>query len=415
MLQILRVQELIELQRPIRVNFSKISCEGDEFLLISYNAPYISGNEIDYINEVLASRNLSGNGPFTRKCQDWLEKELRCSKAFLTTSCTASLEMAAMLAGIQPGDEVIMPSYTYVSTANAFVLRGGIPVFIDIRPDTMNLDEKLIEAALTGRTKAIVPIHYSGVACNMDEIMDIAGRYGLHVIEDAAHAIGCSYKGKPLGSFGNLAAFSFHETKNIASGEGGAIIVNDPDLVDRAEIVWHKGTNRGSFNRGEIDKYSWVDIGSSYQPGELSAAFLFAQIEKIEAANSKLLKVWSLYFGGLQPLVEKGYIELPIVPVDCSHNAHLFYIKTADQYVRAELIRHLNKCNINSVFHYVPLHSSKGGRKYGRFHGTDLYTTRESERLLRLPIHYSISRQEVHNVISKIHDFFLSNSSMPAR
>ena len=374
---------------------------------VSFNVPYISGKEIEYTNEVISSRNLSGNGPFTRKCQDWLEKELSCSKAFLTSSCTAALEVAAITAGIQSGDEVIMPSYAFVSTANAFVLRGGVPVFVDIRPDTMNINEKLIEAAITDKTKAIVPIHYSGIACELDEIMNIANRYDLFVIEDVAHAIGCSYTGKPLGSLGDLAAFSFHETKNITSGEGGSIIINNPELVERAEIVWHKGTNRGNFDRGEINKYSWIDIGSSYQPGELTAAFLFAQMEKKDLVNTKRLQVWNHYYDGLQPLVEKGHVELPFVPADCLHNAHLFYIKTADRHVRTELIRYLNECNINSVFHYVPLHSSKGGRKYGRFHGADQYTTRESERLLRMPIHCSISSQEVDYVILKIHDFFL--------
>jgi dTDP-4-amino-4,6-dideoxygalactose transaminase len=279
----------------------------------------------------------------------------------------------------------------------------------------MNLDEKLIEAAITDRTKAIVPIHYAGVACEMDEIRDIAERHDLFVIEDAAHAIGCSYKGKPLGSIGDLAALSFHETKNITSGEGGAIIVNDPELADRAELIWHKGTNRGNFNRGEINKYSWVDIGSSYQPNELTAAFLFAQMEKVEEVNSTRLQIWSLYYDGLQGLEEKGFIELPLVPNGFEHNAHLFYIKTADQFVRTELIGYLKKSNIHSVFHYVPLHSSKGGRKYGRFQGEDRYTTKESSRLLRLPIHCSINSQDADYIISKIHDFFLSGSRVPSR
>jgi dTDP-4-amino-4,6-dideoxygalactose transaminase len=302
---------------------------------------------------------------------------------------------------------VIMPSYAFVSTANAFVLRGGIPVFIDIRPDTMNMDETLIEAAITDRTKAIVPIHYAGVACEMEAIMEIACRYSLLVIEDAAHAIGCGYRGKSLGSIGQLGAISFHETKNITSGEAGAIIVNIPELSERAEVVWHKGTNRNNFIRGEIDKYSWVDIGSSYQPGELIAAFLLAQMEKAEEITAQRLQTWNLYYDGLKLLAEKGLIEMPIVPTGCHHNAHLFYIKTADRIVRKALIDFLKKYKINSVFHYIPLHSSKGGCKYSRFHGVDQYTTRESERLLRLPLHFSLSRQEVDYVISKIHDFFL--------
>lgn len=362
---------------------------------IPFNRPYMTGLELEYITEAHSNLHLSGDGVFTKKCHAWLEGSIGSKKALLTHSCTAALEMAAILADIQPGDEVIMPSYTFVSTANAFVLRGGVPVFIDIREDTLNLDEKLIEAAITKKTKAIVPVHYAGVACEMDKIMEIAEKYNLLVIEDAAQGISSTYKGRPLGSFGHLAAFSFHETKNVISGEGGALMINDKKFIERAEIIREKGTNRNKFFRGEVDKYTWVDLGSSYLPSEIVAAFLWAQLEKADEINNNRLNVWKKYNQALEKMEMAGLLRRPIIPEDCTHNAHMYYILLSSLEERSELMTFINKLNIKSVFHYVPLHSSPGGKKFGRV-GSSMKNTNElSDRLLRLPMWVGLESQEL--------------------
>ena len=373
---------------------------------IPFNRPYLSGKELVYIEEAVQRGHISGDGYFTRQCQEWLEEQTGCKKALLTHSCTGALEMAALLADINPGDEIIMPSYTFVSTANAFVLRGGMPVFIDIRPDTMNMDEKLIEAAITEKTKAIVPVHYAGIACKMDAIMAIAERHRLLVIEDAAQGIMCTYKNKQLGSIGHLGTLSFHETKNIISGEGGALLINDSQFIERAEIIREKGTNRSKFFRGEVDKYSWVDIGSSYLPSDILAAYLYTQMEKAHHINGKRLGIWHKYYEGLAPLGDKQLIELPVVPDNCTHSAHMFYIKTGGVEQRDRLINYLKEKGAHSVFHYIPLHSSKAGKRYGRFNGIDRYTTRESERLLRLPIFIEMDNARVDYVINAVSSFY---------
>ena len=373
---------------------------------IPFNKPFIAGKEMNYIEEAVQRGHISGDGYFTRQCQKWLEDQTGCCKALLTHSCTGALEMAAILSGIKACDEIIMPSYTFVSTANAFVLRGGVPVFIDIRPDTMNMDESLIEAAITEKTKAIVPVHYAGIACNMDVIMAIAERHRLLVIEDAAQGIMCTYKNKPLGSIGHLGTLSFHETKNIISGEGGALLVNDPQLIKRAEIIREKGTNRSQFFRGEVDKYSWVDIGSSYLPGDIIAAYLYAQMEQAEQITAKRLKIWQKYYEGLAPLADQQLIELPVVPDDCTHSAHMFYIKIAGIDERASLISYLKEKGVHSVFHYVPLHSSKAGKRYGRFNGLDNFTSLESERLLRFPLFMEIDQKRIDYVIKSVFKFY---------
>jgi dTDP-4-amino-4,6-dideoxygalactose transaminase len=373
---------------------------------IPFNKPLTTGKEIEYIRKAIANRKLSGDGSFTKKCHTWFEEHFGCTKALLTTSCTHALEMAAILADIQPGDEVIMPSYTFVSTANAFVLRGAKIVFIDIRPDTMNMDETLIEAAITEKTKAIVPVHYAGVACEMDTIMEIARRHNLLVIEDAAQGVMSKYKGKYLGIIGDMGCYSFHETKNYTCGEGGALIINDERFIERAEIIREKGTNRSKFHRGQVDKYTWVDIGSSYLPSELNAAYLYAQLEMAEEINENRLATWNQYYDGLKPLQEKGLLALPHVPEDCQHNAHMFYIKAKDLDERSRLIQYLKDKGITSVFHYIPLHSSPAGINYGRFYGSDEHTTNESERLLRLPIYYGMSQAEVQYVIEMLNQFY---------
>ena len=373
---------------------------------IPFNKPLTTGKEIEYIRKAIANRKLSGDGSFTKKCHTWFEEHFGCTKALLTTSCTHALEMAAILADIQPGDEVIMPSYTFVSTANAFVLRGAKIVFIDIRPDTMNMDETLIEAAITEKTKAIVPVHYAGVACEMDTIMEIARRHNLLVIEDAAQGVMSKYKGKYLGIIGDMGCYSFHETKNYTCGEGGALIINDERFIERAEIIREKGTNRSKFHRGQVDKYTWVDIGSSYLPSELNAAYLYAQLEMAEEINENRLATWNQYYDGLKPLQEKGLLALPHVPEDCQHNAHMFYIKAKDLDERSQLIQYLRDNGITSVFHYIPLHSSPAGINYGRFYGSDEHTTNESERLLRLPIYYGMSQAEVQYVIEMLNQFY---------
>ena len=366
---------------------------------VPFNKPYMAGKEIDYITQAFAAGHLSGNGRFTQECQKWLEEYSGCAKALLTHSCTAALEMAAILAEVEPGDEVIMPSYTFVSTANAFVLRGGVPVFVDIRPDTLNIDEAQIEAAITPKTKAIAVVHYAGVGCAMDAIMPLAEKYGLLVIEDDAQGIMSTYRGRPLGSFGHLAAISFHETKNVISGEGGALLVNDSRFVERAEIIWEKGTNRSQFFRGQVDKYTWVDIGSSYLPSEINAAFLWAQLECIEPIIAERRAIWQRYHEAFAPLERRNLVRRPIVPAECEHNGHIYYLLLPDLEARTALLDAFRREGIGAVFHYVPLHTSGPGRKYGRAHGELPITLEMSDRLVRLPLWVGISDTTVQQVI----------------
>ena len=374
---------------------------------IRFNTPATTGNEKKYILESIESSRISGDGQFTQKCHTWFEKKLDCKKALLTTSCTHALEMAAILIDIQPGDEVIMPSYTFVSTANAFVLRGAKIVFVDIRPDTMNIDETKIEQAITEKTKAIVPVHYAGVGCEMDTIMDIADRHNLFVIEDAAQGMMSTYKGRALGTIGHLGTYSFHETKNYTSGgEGGLLIINDARFIDRAEVIREKGTNRSQFFRGMVDKYSWVDIGSSYLPSDLNAAFLWGQLEKADEINENRLASWQAYYDGLKELEEKGLLELPVIPQGCVHNAHMFYIKVSNLETRTKLLAYLKEKEVWAVFHYVPLHSAPAGLEFGRFSGEDAFTTMESERLIRLPMYYKLQSFEQKHIIEAIYAFF---------
>ncbi len=373
---------------------------------IPFNVPPFIGKEKEYLSQAIAVRKISGDGEFTRKCSAKLEKMTDAPRVLLTTSGTSALEMAALLADIQPGDEVIMPSYTFVSTANAFVLRSAKIVFVDIRPDTMNIDESLIESAITDKTKAIVPVHYAGVACEMDTICGIAKKHNLIVIEDAAQGVMASYKGRALGSIGNFGCFSFHETKNYSMGEGGAIVLKDESFIERAEIIREKGTNRSKFFRGEIDKYSWVDVGSSYLPSELNCAYLYAQIENPEVINENRLASWNYYYELLKPLADKGIIELPFIPEGCSHNGHMFYIKARDLEERQKLISFLKERGIGAVFHYVPLHSSAAGQRFGRFNGEDKYTTKESERLLRLPMYYGLPNADIELISAAIFEFY---------
>ncbi len=378
--------------------------------MIPFNKPPHTGNEEQYVLEAMKSAQISGDGPFGKRCQRWFEEQLGCGKTLLTPSCTHALEMAAILIGIEPGDEVIMPSYTFVSTANAFALRGARIVFVDIRPDTMNIDETRIEAAITPQTKAIVPVHYAGVGCEMDVIMTLAEKYSLFVIEDAAQGMMSRYKGRPLGTIGHLGAYSFHETKNYTSGgEGGLLIINDGRFAERAEIIREKGTNRSQFFRGMVDKYSWVDIGSSYLPSELQAAYLWGQLEMAEGINSDRLTSWLAYRNKLAPLAAAGVIELPVVAETCQHNAHMFYIKVKDLEERTALLEHFKKYVIWAVFHYVPLHSAVAGLKYGRFSGRDIYTTSQSERLIRLPLYYGITGEEIDTVCEKIKEWSEKN------
>ena len=374
--------------------------------MIHFNVPPVYGTEEEKIHEVIERRKICGDGEFTKKCNQWIEDSSGCSKALLTTSCTHALEMAALLLRIQPGDEVIMPSYTFVSTANAFVLRGAKIVFVDIRPDTMNLDETLIEAAITEKTKAIAPVHYAGVGCEMDTILAIAKKYDLFVVEDAAQGVMASYKDRALGAIGDFGCFSFHETKNYSMGEGGALLINDGRYVDDAEIIREKGTNRSLFWRGKVDKYRWVDIGSSYLPSELNAAYLYAQLEHAEEIFSDRMESWNRYYNGLGDLAAEGKIDLPFIPPECSHNAHMFYIKVKDIAERSELIAFLKEREIETVFHYIPLHTAPAGLKLGRFHGEDRYTTGESERLLRLPMYYKLTPEDAGSVINGIKDFY---------
>ncbi len=374
--------------------------------MIGFNVPPFVGTELDYIKEAIESKKICGDGAFTKKCNAWIEEKTKTSKALLTTSCTHATEMAALLCDIHPGDEVIMPSYTFVSTADAFVLRGAKVVFVDIRPDTMNIDEKLIEEAITPKTKAIVPVHYAGVSCEMDTIMEIAKKHNLYVIEDAAQGVMSSYKGKALGTIGDFGCFSFHETKNYSMGEGGALLIRDEENVEKAEIVREKGTNRSKFFRGQIDKYTWVDAGSSYLPSELNAAYLYAQLEKADEINNKRMACWNRYYECLKDIANEGYIELPVVPEGCVHNAHMFYIKAKDLEERTELIKHLKGNGVETVFHYIPLHSAPAGEKFGRFSGEDKYTTKESERLARLPMYYGLTLDAVEQAASQVIKFY---------
>lgn len=368
---------------------------------IPFNKPYMTGKELFYIAEAHFNGMLAGDGPFTKRCHSWLEGRTGSEKALLTHSCTAALEMAAMLLDIQQGDEVIMPSYTFVSTANAFVLRGGVPVFVDIRPDTLNIDETLIEAAITPRTKVIVPVHYAGVACEMDAIMDIARRHKLMVVEDAAQGVMASYKGRPLGSIGHLGCLSFHETKNIISGEGGALLINDASLAYRAEIIREKGTNRSQFFRGQVDKYTWCDVGSSYLPGELIAAFLWAQMEAAEEITHRRLALWNTYHQAFASPENEGLVRRPIVPHGCSHNAHMYYLLLSDLATRSAFIDHMRQKEIATVFHYVPLHSSPAGERFGRAHGDLSVTLDLADRLVRLPLWLGLEEQ-VEPVIAEV-------------
>lgn len=375
-------------------------------MFIPFNKPPYIGKESEYVLDAVNKGHISGDGEYTKKCAKKLEELSGTKRALLTTSCTHATEMAALLSDIKPGDEVIMPSYTFVSTADAFVLRGATPVFVDIRPDTMNIDETLIEDAITSKTKAIVPVHYAGVGCEMDTIMDIARRHNLTVVEDAAQAIASTYKGKALGTFGDFGCYSFHETKNISMGEGGALLIQNEDMIEPAEIIREKGTNRAIFFRGQIDKYTWVNYGSSYLPSDMNAAYLWAQLENIDIIQKKRLSVWNRYREGLSELEKKEYIEFGVIPDECTNNAHMFYIKVSDFETRTELISYLKEKGIMAVFHYVPLHSAPAGRKFGRFNGEDRYTTKESERLIRLPLFYSISDEEVEYTIETLLKYF---------
>jgi dTDP-4-amino-4,6-dideoxygalactose transaminase len=370
---------------------------------IPFNWPHMTGKELNYIAEAHLNGSLAGDGPFTKHCHRWLEEWTGCNKALLTHSCTAALEMAALLIDIQPGDEVIMPSYTFVSTANAFVLRGGIPVFVDIREDTLNLDERLIEEAITPRTRAIVPVHYAGVSCEMDTIISIAKNHHLKVIEDAAQGVMASYKGRSLGSIGNLGAYSFHETKNVISGEGGALIVNDPGLAIKAEIIREKGTDRSRFFRGEVDKYTWQEAGSSFLPGELIAAFLWAQLQEARSITKKRLDAWNYYDHLLKGYSIDDKISRPFVPKECEHNAHMYYILLASEIDRASVLDQLKSSGINAVFHYVPLHSAPGGLRYGRVHGNMTNTNHQSSQLIRLPIWCGITSGQQERVVEMLY------------
>ncbi len=380
--------------------------------MIPFNQPPYTGNEDQYILDVMHGSKMSGDGIYTKKCHTWFETHLPCNKALLTPSCTHALELAAILLNIKAGDEVIMPSYTFVSTANAFVLRGAKIVFVDIRPDTMNIDEEKIEQAITSKTKVIVPVHYAGVACEMDTIMAIAEKYQLYVVEDAAQGMVATYKGKALGTIGHLAAYSFHDTKNYTSaGEGGLLIINDNTFVERAEIVREKGTNRSQFFRGMVDKYSWSDVGSSYLPSEFQAAYLWGQLEKIDLINQNRLESWNQYYLELKPLQEQGYIELPYIPQGCMHNAHMFYIKVDDLAMRTKLINFLNEKEVGAVFHYIPLHSSAFGKLNSTFFGEDLFTTQESERIVRLPLWYGLQSSQLKQVVEAVREFFNGNEA----
>lgn len=374
--------------------------------MINFNVPPYTGKEIEYMKEAVQNQKICGDGPFTKKCSEWIEAKTGTAKCLLTTSCTHATELAALLADIKEGDEVILPSYTFVSTADAFVLRGAKAVFVDIRPDTMNIDETLIEDAVTDKTRVIAPVHYAGVGCEMDVIMDIADRHHLMVVEDAAQAIMASYKGKALGTFGDFGCFSFHETKNFSMGEGGALLIRDKRYVEKAEIFREKGTDRSKYFRGEVDKYRWQDYGSSYLPSDMNAAYLYAQLELADEITQARMNRWNQYRELLTPLADEGRIELPYIPPHCKHNAHMFYIKTKDMEERTRLDAFLKERGVHAVFHYIPLHSAPAGRKYGRFHGEDRYTTRESERLFRLPMFYTLTEDEVTYITDQVKAFY---------
>ena len=375
--------------------------------MIHFNVPPFVGTEFDYMREAVANHKICGDGPFTKKCDEWLEKKFNAKKIMLTTSGSSALDMAALLCGLKPGDEVILPSFTFSSTANSFVLAGAKLVFVDIRPDTMNIDESKIEAAITDRTRVICPVHYAGVACEMDTIMDIARRHNLIVVEDAAQGVMSTYRGKALGTIGDFGCYSFHETKNYSMGEGGAIVINNEKYIEKAEILREKGTNRSQFFRGQVAKYNWVDFGDSYLQSDLNAAYLWAQLEKADEINNNRIATWNTYYDAFKVLAEKKVIELPTIPEDCIHNAHMFYIKCKDLETRQEFIQYMKENDILCVFHYVPLHSAPAGKKFGRFNGADEHTTADSDRLVRLPMYYNIDRNDLQKVIEKTLEFFL--------
>lgn len=374
--------------------------------MISFNIPPYVGKELEYVRQAVESHKICGDGQFTKKCSRWMEERFGAQKVLLTTSGTTALDMAALLCDIKPGDEVILPSFTFSSTATAFVLAGATLVFVDVRPDTMNIDETRIEAAITEKTRVIVPVHYAGVACEMDTIMAIARKHNLKVVEDAAQGVMSTYKGRPLGTIGDFGCFSFHETKNYSMGEGGALVINDPAYNERAEIMREKGTNRSRFLRGQVDKYTWVDFGDSYLPSDMNAAFLWAQLEKADDINNDRLTTWNTYHEAFRILKEAGKVELPTVPEDCVHNAHMYYLKCKDLEERTEFISYLKEHGVQAVFHYVPLHSAPAGLKFGRFDGADVYTTKESDRLVRLPMYYGMQDSDKNQVISTVKAFF---------
>lgn len=374
--------------------------------MIPFNVPPFVGTEFKYMKEAVENNKICGDGPFTHRCDEWIESHFKTPKAMLTTSGSSALDMAALLCNLKPGDEVILPSFTFSSTANAFVLVGARLVFVDIRPDTMNLDEKKIEDAITDKTKVICPVHYAGVSCEMDTIMDIANRYHLRVIEDAAQGVMSTYKGKALGTIGNFGCYSFHETKNYSMGEGGAILINNQEYIEKAEILREKGTNRSQYYRGQVAKYNWVDFGDSYLQSDLNAAFLWAQFEKADTINANRLNTWNTYKEALSPLANKEIIEVPFIPEGCVHNAHMFYFKCKDLETRQKFIKYMRERDIICSFHYVPLHSAPAGLKYGRFNGDDIYTTAESDRLVRLPLYYNINQADVEKVIECTWNFF---------
>lgn len=374
--------------------------------MINFNVPPLVGKEYEYIREAIASHKICGDGAFTKKCHAWLEQRFGSKKMLLTTSGSSALDMAALLCGIQPGDEVILPSFTFSSTANSFAIYGAKLVFVDVRPDTMNIDETLIEAAITDKTRAIVPVHYAGVACEMDTIMDIARRHNLYVVEDAAQGVMSTYKGRPLGTIGDVGCYSFHETKNYSMGEGGAVSVNNPEMIERSEILREKGTNRAKFFRGQVDKYNWVDIGDSFLPSELNAAYLYAQLEKADEINNDRLNTWEEYNKAFKPLEEAGLVALPVIPEGCVHNAHMYYLKCRSLDERTDFIRFLKEKGVMAVFHYVPLHSAPAGLHFGRFHGEDKYTTADSDRLVRLPMYYGLSAEDRNTVIEAVKEFY---------
>ena len=374
--------------------------------MIHFNVPPFTGKEFEYMHEAVENQKICGDGPFTKRCDEWMENRFNAKKVMLTTSGSSALDMAALLCGLQPGDEVILPSFTFSSTANSFVLAGAKLVFVDIRPDTMNIDEAKIEAAITDRTKVICPVHYAGVACEMDTIMDIARRYNLLVVEDAAQGVMSTYKGNALGTIGDFGCYSFHETKNYSMGEGGAIVINNEKFIEKAEILREKGTNRSQFYRGQVAKYNWVDFGDSYLASDLNAAYLWAQLEVADEINNNRLATWDTYYKAFKPLEEKGIITLPTIPEGCVHNAHMFYIKCKDLDTRQAYIKFMKESDILCVFHYVPLHSAPAGIKFGRFAGEDKHTTADSDRLVRLPMYYNIAKEDLDKVIEKTIEFF---------